>query len=329
MPRTRRAHYLPRFYLKGFTDEGDNSAFLFVRSKSAQRQWKARADQVAHERDLFKPETPQFSPDELEEGFAEIEGDIAPILRQVIATERLPTGAQMDMLLHLVALNASRPPAEMENLEDNLDQNLRRLVVERLTPEMHRRALQEWRVRGRDTRHIEDLDALKARILGGAVRAVVNRDVLLIEGILGRASLLVDLLGQRSWTLLVAPDGMDFVCSDRPVNLLNKRNVPRGTQARYDDVRWDVIMPLSRRLCLVGHRYGPGGRSNASARTVGFINLLTETGAREYVYSSRENYEVSPEPKFGVENGRAYRWDLGLEHLGSWGTGLGKRAPGH
>jgi hypothetical protein len=54
----RKAHYLSRFFLAGFTSEGRGSGFLHVRSKKQQRNWKARAAEVAHQRDLFVPVGP-------------------------------------------------------------------------------------------------------------------------------------------------------------------------------------------------------------------------------------------------------------------------------
>lgn len=312
MTRKRKAHFLPRFFLAGFTSAGDRSDFLHVRSKKQQRTWKARAEEVAHQRDLFTPEGPQYDPNEFEDGFAAIESDIAPVLRKVIATERLPDGKDLDILLHLVALNGARPPAEMEHLQDGVDEYLRRDLVLQMTPEVHQRIVEEWRAQGRDTSNVEDLDALKTRILDGGIRVVVNRDYFLVMGVLGRASTLVDLLGERSWTLLVAEEGAEFICGDRPVTLLNNQNLPADVQPRYDDTRFDVIMPLSKRLCLVGHHYGPGGTSTASARTVGFINHITETGAEDFVYSATEGYNTSSDAEFGLENGQAYRHHLGV-----------------
>lgn len=118
MTRKRKAHFLSRFFLGDFTSAGDRSDFLYVRSKRQQRMWRARAEEVAHQRDLFTPEGPQYEPNEFEDAFAAVESEIAPVLRKIIATERLPDGEDLDILLHLVALNGARPPAEMANLQE-------------------------------------------------------------------------------------------------------------------------------------------------------------------------------------------------------------------
>lgn len=309
--KKRRHHYLPRYYLGGFTQGGDKADPLFVRSKKQNRSWTTRAEGAAHKRDLFKPEGAQFEPDEFEDGFASIEGLIAPVLKGAIKTEILPDIHGLGLLLHLVALNAARPPAEIAHLEDIVDENLRRGVADDMTVEVHQRILDEWRAEGRDTTHVEDLDALKERILKGGVRAVMPRDYTLVMGVLGRATVLIDLLALRGWTLLrVESPDLHFVCSDRPVNLLNNRNLPEGTPARFNDPRFDVIMPLSKRLCMVGRPDRVDGTAAASKRTVGFINHITETGANDYIYAAAQGYVVSPDSEFSRENAEAYRRDL-------------------
>ncbi len=317
MQRKRKAHFLSRFFLAGFTLTGDQSGFLHVHSKRQSRSWRAKAGEAGHQRDLFTPEGASFSPNDFEDAFAAVEGKIAPVLRRVITSETLPVGPERDILLHLLALNASRPPGEMASLTDALDLHLRKRLAGEITPEVHQRMLNDWRNRGRATDSIEDLEALRSRIRGGGIRAVFDRDYFLVAGVLGRAAILVKLLATRSWSLLLAPDGLDFVCSDRPVSLLNNRNLPPGVQARFDDPRFDVIMPLCRGISVVGHHYNPGHVVRVSPRTLGFLNHITESAADDYVYSPRRTYTVSATSEFATENGDAYRTDLGVR-AGRW-----------
>jgi hypothetical protein len=71
-------------------------------------------------------------------------------------------------------------------------------------------------------------------------------------------------------------------------------------------------MPLSKTLCFIGHFYGPGREGKASSRTIGFINHITETAAEDFVYSTDDEYYVSADGEYGLENGDAYRRDLGV-----------------
>lgn len=310
MARQKKSHFLPRFYLGGFTAEGTADGFLYVTSKRTKQQWRARAKEAAHQRDLFRTTGTSLEPDDIEIAFAAIESEVAPVLRRVIDARQLPPGHDLDLLLHLVALNASRTPGEMTDMEDRVDKVLRSRMADGLTAEVHSRIVQEWRAGGRDTRYVEDLDDLRDRIRGGSVRAVMARDHFLVNGVLGRSSLLVDLLGRRCWTLLVAPANSEFICCDRPVTLLNNVNVPDDSLPQYTDARYDVIMPLSRTLCLVGHAGGSDRTTVASILTVGMVNHITNSAATDCVYSASEDRYLCDNPVYSGVVGDAYRHDI-------------------
>lgn len=92
--------------------------------------------------------------------------------------------------------------------------------------------------------------------------------------------MLVEILAARSWSLLLAPKGLGFVCSDRPVSLLNNRNLPAVIQPRFDDLRFHVIMPLSRGIRRGGRHCNPVRVSRASPRTFGLHHPHHRIGGR-------------------------------------------------
>jgi hypothetical protein len=184
MVGTHKSHFLSRFYLGGFTLTGRKEAQFWVFSKSQQRRWPMRAENAGHQRDLFRMEGPDFGPDDLEGAFSSVENDIAPVLREVLRTRKLPTDREsMSLLLHLPALNAARPPAEVEGIASMADALLRALIVEELTPEFHQQMMEKWKAAGRSTSGIADLADMKRRIAEGRVRAVLHKNHLLTYGL--------------------------------------------------------------------------------------------------------------------------------------------------
>jgi len=311
MAGTRKSHFLSRFYLGGFTRSGKKEDQFWVYSKVQQSTWRTRAENAGHQRDLSRMEGPQFDADHLENAFGSVESQIAPVLREIVQTRRLPSDPiSMSLLLHLPALNAARPPAEIKTLADLTDMMLRALIIEEFTPDLHARIVSEWATAGRDVSNITDLEALKRRIENGGIRAELDRNYLLTH-VLGRASVLVELLHRRSWALLETnePSGF-FVCSDRPVSLLNNQHLAEDVQSRFDDPRFDVIMPLSKELCLVGHLYGRDGAGHASSNTVRFINYITEMGAADMIYSPTKVYTAAKDDEPDV--GERYKADVRL-----------------
>lgn len=295
MAGTRKSHFLSRFYLGGFTLSGRREDRFWVFNKKEQRRWPMRAEEAGHQRDLFRLEGPEARADDLENAFGSVENAIAPILREVIKTKSLPTDPQsFSLLLHLPALNAARPPAEIDALSDIADDIVRALIVADLTPERHEEILQDWTARGRDISGVADLAELKKRISEkGHVRTVLDKNYLLAQ-VTGRSAMLVDLLHAKQWSLLETTDEKGyFICSDRPVMLMNNQNLPPDARPRFDDERFHVIMPLSKDLCLVGHTYGNEGSGVACRETVRLINHIVEETAAEYVYSPRAEYSVA------------------------------------
>ncbi|HEX8672366.1 MAG TPA: DUF4238 domain-containing protein [Longimicrobium sp.] len=311
MSKTRKSHFLSRFYLGGFTISGRKEDRFWVFSKAQKRQWPMRAEEAGHKRDLFRLEGAGVPADELENGFGSIENEIAPVLRTVLSTKQLPSDPEsFSLLLHLPALNAARPPAEIAELADLTDRIIRNEIVEQLTPELHHKILNEWRSTGRGTDAVEDLTELKERISVGTVRAVLSKNHLLTQ-VTARAARLVDINHTRRWTLLHTSAEMGFfVCTDRPVFLLNNQNVPADIQPRFDDQRFDVIMPLSKDLCLIGHFLRSPGTMNASRESVGFINYLTHANAADFVYSPTKTSNIALPPNIGVHTLERYKADL-------------------
>ncbi|MFL5382082.1 MAG: DUF4238 domain-containing protein [Longimicrobiaceae bacterium] len=293
MAGTRKSHFLSRFFLGGFTLSGKREDQFWVFSKAQQRSWPTRAENAGFQHDLFRMSGPQFGADDLEKAFASVEHHIAPVLREVVQKRSLPSEpVAMSLLLHLPALNAARPPGEIKTLADLTDFFLRSLIAGELTPELHARILSDWNAAGKDVSNISDLEALKKRNASGGVRAELDRNYLLTY-VLGRATLLVELLHQRRWALLTSDQQTGFfVCSDRPVSLLNNQNLDRDIQPRFDDPRFDVIMPLSKELCLIGHFLDRDGVGRANVETVGFVNRITEAGATDMIYSPTKTYYI-------------------------------------
>ena len=50
----RRHHYVPKFYLAGFTAEGTQDGRLFVVDQRTGKTWKSSPGGVAHERDFYR-----------------------------------------------------------------------------------------------------------------------------------------------------------------------------------------------------------------------------------------------------------------------------------
>ena len=108
----RRHHYIPKFYLVGFTPSGEENDFLFVLDKDSGKQWKAKPENVAHQRDFYRVEIPGVKPDIFENALSKIETQASIIIKNIISSEALPDKESEDFLdlINLVALMTARIP---------------------------------------------------------------------------------------------------------------------------------------------------------------------------------------------------------------------------
>jgi hypothetical protein len=70
----RKHHYVPQFYLKGFTPTGADGEALWVLDQHSGKQWQSTPPGIAFERDLYRVTAPGVAPDLVERKFAEFEG---------------------------------------------------------------------------------------------------------------------------------------------------------------------------------------------------------------------------------------------------------------
>jgi len=108
----RRHHYLPQFYLSGFTTTGESDGQLWLIGLKDGKRWGGKPDTVGHQRDFYRVEgVPGVEANELERRFADFEGRAANVIRSISATGQLPDDSDdFSFLINLVALMLARVP---------------------------------------------------------------------------------------------------------------------------------------------------------------------------------------------------------------------------
>jgi hypothetical protein len=128
--------------------------------------------------------------------------------------------------------------------------------------------------------------------------AIANPNVLHLQGMFGLDSGVVDLLGNRKWSLLIAEEGgVQFVCSDNPISI-------RSTQAPFERfippgvayLGTDFILPIHRRVALLGRFEGRAEVHDIGDEVVATINMRSMRSARRFIFApGREFYVMEPD----------------------------------
>ena len=110
--RPRKHHYIPAFYLAGFTTSGSEDDRLHVFDQGQIKSWPSKPRNAGHERDFYAVEVgPDVDPATFESKvLAPIESEFCHVIRKCVEDERLTEGEDFGVLLNFVAVMATRTP---------------------------------------------------------------------------------------------------------------------------------------------------------------------------------------------------------------------------
>src|ERR1039457_1662379 len=89
-PEPRRHHYVPQCWLAGFTDTGEKDGQLWVTGLVRRKQWQASPRKTGRIRAFSRLADKELDPVMVEKAFANIEAEVAPILRILEREQRRP-----------------------------------------------------------------------------------------------------------------------------------------------------------------------------------------------------------------------------------------------
>lgn len=283
----RRHHYLPQFYLAGFTASGSRDDFLYVIDQTGPKQWKAKVDQVAVEKDLYAMEGAE-DPAGMEKAFSEIESSYARVLAQVLETQDLPNDQGLTDLIEFVGMMVTRVPSEMAKIHDFIDHIGRTFLHEIV------RSRDQWEAKIAELKEEDptcpdiSYEAMKEFVESGEYDVRFDQNTV-ISNMVDSMKILRPHLHSRRWFLASAEDAY-LICSDRPVSLdwvAEKPPVWWGPGFGMFGTR--VMLPLSKDLLMYGTFEGFQMSNPMPERDVAIVN--SQTGGRgRFVYSAHEDF---------------------------------------
>lgn len=236
----RRQHFLPVFWLKGFSSNGKANGNLRALD-SAGKVYTTTPQNAGCQRDYYRINRTDGGDEFIVEKQIDSMG-FDTVLNTVLTNKRLPSDEEFDRLLAFTALMAARGPAAhgtMESLTNAFAQ------VKKAA---------EW----------EAKTGLRCPGIGPAPGAIVfhvSPDDLPTEltqndwvaSIFASADIIFDCLKRRDWTILITDDGLpDFVCSDCPVAAVLTRPPSHGLDSPgFCSPDTQVSFPLSKRTALI------------------------------------------------------------------------------
>lgn len=287
----RKHHYVPQAYLAAFTDTCRKEGQFFVLDVEKGRAFRTSPANVAAQRDFNRVDVEGRSPDALENALAPFEGEAVAAIRRVIETQEFPNDKDWNLILNILALIAVRNPRLRRSFNRSREQMLRMigdlLVSDKMLWERH---LNSARDAGEEMPDVP-FEEFQSFVERGQYDFVFHPEGnLRVE--FNALDKLLPLLGQRTWSVLVAPpEGPEFICSDHPVALVWKGGGkgPVGYGLRNTE----VFFPLGRRVGFYGVFEAPlNPVVRCRPMNVAIMNKHSLNSADRHVYSTLDKFPI-------------------------------------
>lgn len=240
----RRHHYLPQAYLAAFTDTGFKDGKLHALDVDNGNRFRTSPINVAIERDFNRIDIEGEPLDILEQALASFEDPAIRSVRNVNNKKTFPCDEDHTWILNLLCLIAIRNPRQRRSLNQFRETVMHRfgdLLVS--NEKIYKSHLKKAQKADHTTKTSVSYEEMKSFI------SERRYEIKFPPGSnfqteFGGFDKLLQILGQRYWSLFVAPiSGPEFICSDHPVALTWK-NTDCHSPIGYGLKNTEVFFPL-------------------------------------------------------------------------------------
>ncbi len=269
MPEDAKAqHYIPKLYLKGFTDKQKR---LWVCEKFKAIRASMPKDE-AHRPDYYTHAEKGHRDETAESLLKVVESKAAPVICKLANPQYVLTPENAGRVIMFVAFMFVRVPSWREHIDTLAAQfALNRLLgTARDKDKFHRTCIELEKAKGESLG--VDFEELRQNVLDGKF----------------------GIMATMGYQALYAPPGKFFVTSDSPVYTIQPDGMGQATVGMgfgHDNV--EVYFPLNKRACLTLKKgIEPQGRMIEVGR-VDQINRMTMATAVQYLYSSEGHRRIA------------------------------------
>jgi hypothetical protein len=276
-------HYIPKFYLKGFTDK-QGALWVYEKFKpmreSTPKKEAHRPDYYTHAEQGERDET-------AENVLRDTESRVAPIVRKLANRQYLLAPENAAHLIIFVAFMFARVPSWREHLDSIAAQVARetQLKVARDKQRFHDLCAEFESAKG--TPLGMDCEELRQYVLKGEFEIVQGSSAFNLGAMFTSALGIAGELRSFGYQALYAPEGTYFETSDSPVYTIQpdgKGQATIGVGFGWSNV--EVFFPLNKKTCLRMKRGIQLMGVPVEEERVKQINNLVMATASRYLYSS-------------------------------------------
>lgn len=249
----KKHHYIPQFYLKGFSIDRDH---LYILDKLAEEDKRIRhqtTESIAFQNNLYSFQAKDRGKDTLEAAFAQMEGLAADIIRKVENKEELTVQERNDLALFISFLWIRVPNSKkkFERSTKELYEKTARMSIQ-MTPKENLRKFFESRGEKMTDEELDDLKDFGSNEKRSIIKVDVPQNYW-IKQMLAMGLEISPALEIADWEFKVAEKQFAFVTSDNPFLLLPSRPILPFEGVGLLTPGAKKIIPLTAKICLVIH----------------------------------------------------------------------------
>lgn len=315
----KKHHYLPRFYLSGFTNLMKEDDDFFVLDEKKIELRKSKPLNEGYENYLYRIEPienkKEIDPFEIETGFGNFESVVAPIITKIRNTFELPIGNDFNILINFLALQIVRTPSHINNFDKPLQEMIKmsmRMIAS--TKDRWESSVNRLKKDKPDFKYNLDYESMKKFIDDDGYDILVAKNYKL-SMMLSGIDVMISLLSKRQWSLWISADLCNgFICSDNPVSIMwsDGKLAPGPFKLPGFGINnTDVLMPISKNIALIG-KFESNYGGIADEHIIATINTRTMMFAQRFIYSNKNNFcWINKESK--IDNLKSYLIELSKE----------------
>lgn len=280
--KARKHHYVPKFYLAGFTDNGTVDGDLHVIDTTRLKTWVKKPKDVAHQRDFHEVNVgPDSDPMSVENVLGQLEGRWGMVLRSVLEQRSLPTDNAFGDLMIFIAFMAVRVPRIRETISNFIEELQRK-------EEFARKWLEQ---QGQQVEPAPDSDF------------ATFDQTWHVQQMIRMAIELSPRLSLRQWNLWIAEDqAPDLICSDSPVVPTWVIPICGPYSPGFGTPNTVVSVPLSKRVALVSMLEVDVGPLALGKNDVAQMNSATGMHARQLYCPASDFVWLTSDGKVGSKD---------------------------
>ncbi|TPK72304.1 DUF4238 domain-containing protein [Mesorhizobium sp. B2-3-14] len=300
-------HFIPQFYLRNFSVGCDKrKAKVFCYDQSTRKSFETLVRNVGSRRHFFRIDVEGYDPNHVEDGMAEIEGEISAHLAEVIKAKCFPSEAHFSSVMLLMGNVAVRNP-RFRSMTEGFHRQMVNAIMKMMLQDKNRfnDSVKEARANGVPIRDDINYQDMKDFIDRGEYEVAIDQTYL-IELELDAVPTAVEQLARRSWSFVSAAPGCTYATSDDPVILNWVDGRPTPYSPGFGVQNTIVMFTISPELALVGLFVKQPPQRDHGRDQVAALNTSIARYATKQLYARDGSFEVHTRTEHYVRG-----WDLG------------------